>query len=50
MSLLLGMSELTAKENRASGTALEELNCVVCYHCATHLINKNHIMEGSKRY
>ena len=49
--LSLGMSELTPEKNRASGTALEVLNYVVCYKCAINLIYKKIIFwGGSKRY
>ena len=49
--LSLGMSELTPEKKRASGTALEVLNHVVCYKCAINLIYKKIIFWGGiKRY
>lgn len=45
----LGMSELTPEKNRASGTALEVLNYVVCYKCAINLIfKKSYFWKAAK--
>lgn len=48
MSLSLSMSELTYRENGASGIALEVVNCMVCHKGATHLIYKNSYFQKAK--